>query len=236
MSVPENHIIVTGNTLNEAIANAASQLGIGSERVAYDYDRDHFTTENGRPKGVFDIKLLAWPLDEATIEGAESAQDWLKTLTSLIGIETEVRYDITGDKKATLILDTEQAGRIVGRKGASLQSITYIFNAAMQHNYADWSFNIDVMGGQRNESEAPRESNDRGRKGKSDVRKLETRASRLASKVLKTGEALEMFGELNSFERRIVHQTVQQIEGVISKSIEVDGVKKIHIIPAEQED
>ena len=44
-----------------------------------------------------------------------------------------------------------------------------------------------------------------------------------------------MFGELNSFERRIVHQTVQEIEGVVSKSVEVDGVKKVHILPAEQE-
>ena len=236
MSVPENHITVTGTTLNEALSSAASQLGIETELVAYDYDRDHFTNENGRPKGVFNVQILAWKLDEKMIAGAESAQAWLKTLTDLIGIETKVRYDIKGDKKATLVLDTEQAGRIVGRKGASLQSISYIFNAAMKQEHGDWSFNIDVTGGQRNDNESSRDSGSRGRKGKSDVRKLESRANRLASKVLKTGEALEMFGELNSFERRIVHQTVQEIEGVTSKSVEVDGVKKIHILPAEQED
>ena len=240
MSVPENHITVYGNTLNEALSSAASQLSIEPGLVAYDFDRDHFKNESGRPKGVLKVQIFAWKLDAKTIEGAESAQSWLKSLTDLIGIETAVRYDITGDKTAKIILDTEQAGRIVGRKGASLQSISYVFKAAMQKDHSDWTFNIDVTGGQRNESEGSRDRDrdggSRGRKGKTDVRKLENRANRLANKVLKSGEPLEMFGELNSFERRIVHQTVQDIEGVTSKSVEVDGVKKVHIIPAEQED
>ena len=240
MSVPENHITVNGNTLNEALASAASQLGIGSELVAFDFNRAHFKNESGRPKGAFNVQIFAWKLDEKTIEGAENAQHWLKSLTDLIGIETAVRYDITGAKKATIILDTEQAGRIVGRKGASLHSISYVFKAAMEKEYSDWTFNIDVTGGQRSENEGSRDrdrdSGSRGRKGKTDVRKLENRANRLANKVLKSGEPLEMFGDLNSFERRIVHQTVQDIEGVTSKSVEVDGVKKVHIIPAEQED
>ena len=59
MSVPENHITVTGTTLNEALSSAASQLGIEPGLVAYDYDRDHFTNENGRPKGVFNVQILA---------------------------------------------------------------------------------------------------------------------------------------------------------------------------------
>ena len=106
----------------------------------------------------------------------------------------------------------------------------------MQKDHSDWTFNIDVTGNsattvkdQEIETVVP------VGKGKTDVRKLENRANRLANKVLNQVSLWKCLF-LNSFERRIVHQTVQDIEGVTSKSVEVDGVKKVHIIPAEQED
>lgn len=236
MSVPENHIIATGPTLNAALLSAASELGINRELIAFDYNRDHFTTETGRPKGVLRVEVFAWEIDSATIAGAQFAQVWLKKLTEQIGIETVVSFDITGDKKATIVLNSEQAGRIVGRKGSSLHAISHVFKAAMKEVYGDWEFNIDVTGGVRPDPEKSRESNSRGKKNSNDIRKLENKASRLATKVIKSGESLEMYDELNSFERRIVHQTIQKIDGVVSKSVEVDGVKKIHLLPEAESD
>lgn len=246
MSVPENHIIANGPTLNAALFNAAEQLGIETKLVAFDYNRAHFTTETGRPKGVLSVQVFAWEIDSATIAGAQFAQVWLKSLTDHIGIETDVSYNITGSNKATITLNSEQAGRLVGRKGTSLHAISYVFKEAMSQSYADWDFNIDVTGGARSDSEnsrdryrdrdRDRDSNSRGKKTSNDIRKLENRATRLATKVIRTGEPLEMYDELNSFERRVVHQAIQKIDGVISKSVEVDGVKKVHLLPAESDE
>jgi predicted RNA-binding protein Jag len=255
MSKPENHIVVTGTTLSEALQSASTTLGVEMSMVSYEYDREHFKTETGRSKGVYSIQIFAWPLDESSVAGAKSAQAWLKQLTELIGIETNVSYVIGDEKKATIKLNSEKAGRIVGKKGSSLQAITHIFTAAMSEEHSDWTFNIDVSGGERENDRDrgdrrrgrdrdrgrgyDRSDNDRSRDrrprrtNEDDTRRLERRAAGLASKVLRTGEALEMFDELNSFERRIVHQVVQDIEGVTSKSVEVDGIKKVHLIPEQ---
>lgn len=55
---------------------------------------------------------------------------------------------------------------------------------------------------------------------------------RLAEEVLRTGEPTEIHRELNSFERRIVHMAVSEIEGVFSESVGDGPVKQIRILPA----
>lgn len=62
--------------------------------------------------------------------------------------------------------------------------------------------------------------------------KLRRLAVRLAEEVLRTGEATEIHRELNSFERRVVHMAVSEIEGVYSESIGDGPVKQIRIMPA----
>lgn len=65
-----------------------------------------------------------------------------------------------------------------------------------------------------------------GRRSDEDVDKLRKLAARLAQDVLRTGEPTEIRRELNSFERRVVHMVVQEIDGVVSESVG-DGPTKI---------
>jgi len=80
-----------------------------------------------------------------------------------------------------------------------------------------------------------RRSNDRGssRTDKRDEDRLKSLAKKLAHKVLKSGEAVVIEKELNGFQRRLVHVTVQNIDGVGTESFMDGETKKIRILLAE---
>ena len=67
------------------------------------------------------------------------------------------------------------------------------------------------------------------------MKELERLANLLANKVLRSKKPLVMRQNLNSFERRVIHLTIQSLEGVATESIMEKGVKKIKIMPAESE-
>jgi len=75
---------------------------------------------------------------------------------------------------------------------------------------------------------------DRGdrRRTDEDADKLRRLALRLAEEVRSSGEPTELRRELNSFERRIVHMAVSEVEGVYSESVGDGPVKQVRILPA----
>jgi len=61
-------------------------------------------------------------------------------------------------------------------------------------------------------------------------------ASRLAEKVLQTGEPELIRKELNSFERRVIHVEVAEVDGVLTDTVEVDGDRKVRLYRADSEE
>ena len=62
-----------------------------------------------------------------------------------------------------------------------------------------------------------------------DVTELKKLARRLAESVSGGGEAEVIRKPLNSFERRIVHMEIAEMEGVSTETVEQDGDRKIRI-------
>jgi predicted RNA-binding protein Jag len=54
-------------------------------------------------------------------------------------------------------------------------------------------------------------------------------ARKIAERVLETGDAEEVRRELNSYDRRIVHKTVSEIDGVSTRSMGEGSTKTIEI-------
>jgi predicted RNA-binding protein Jag len=84
-----------------------------------------------------------------------------------------------------------------------------------------------------------RDRDDRGgrpRRSERDVDELKKLARRLASNVTSGGEDEIIRKPLNSFERRIVHMEVAEIDGVATDTVEHDGERKIRIFADQGED
>ncbi len=87
----------------------------------------------------------------------------------------------------------------------------------------------------RDDRDDRRSRRDRGdrddRRSERDVKKLKRLARRLAEEAVEKGEVVRIRKELNSYERRVVHLVVAEIDGVSSES-EGDGShKRIVLIP-----
>ena len=132
-------------------------------------------------------------------------------------------------------------GRLVGRRGAALKSISILNNAVSNVSHKDWSFQLEVLGGEKRSGGRDRgdrrndrrgDRNDRrGRVNQKAAKDLEKLASKLAAKVIESGEEISIRQNLNSFERRVVHLHIQSIDGVKTESFMDEDVKRIRILP-----
>ena len=253
MSEPTNTITTEGYHLAEAVQKAAEQLGVDPMLVSHKLDLSHFRNEHGRSRPVDTVKIIAWARDPAQMEGAMVAKEWMEGLLSKMDVEATLTVDVTGDEQATLSIDSPSARHLVGRQGSNLRAINALLNAALEKDYDNWNIRIDVQGGERRERrdddrrdrrgrddrrdrrgrDDRRDNRDGERRSDRDVEKLKALARRLAEEAISSGEPIHIRRELNSYERRIVHMVIAEVDGVESESVGDGRHKKILIRAAE---
>ena len=125
----------------------------------------------------------------------------------------------TKDNEVIIELDCgEDYGIVIGRRGENLDAIQYLTRlVANKHKLADEYVRISVNVGNYRE------------KRKNTLREL---AKKNAEKVLKYGRNVT-FEPMNPYERRIIHTTIQEIEGVTSHSVGADAGRRVVITLAE---
>lgn len=110
-----------------------------------------------------------------------------------------------------LLLDIkcDDSGRLIGRQGQTLADLQYIVNRLLfQQDQNAPRVTVDVGGYRTQAREA-----------------LIKKAKDAAEKVRRFGDIVEM-EPLNSFERRIVHQTIKDDPDIETHSVEVEGTDK----------
>lgn len=113
-----------------------------------------------------------------------------------------------------IILSCEDYGIIIGRRGETLDSIQYLISLAMKkHENAYVRVAIEV--------------GDYREKRNDTLRNL---AKKNAQYVLRTGRRYT-FEPMSPYDRRIIHTTVQEIEGVESRSIGYNQERRVVIEP-----
>jgi predicted RNA-binding protein Jag len=90
----------------------------------------------------------------------------------------------------------------------------------------------------RGRDDRGRDDRGRGRNDRDDDRRgrvapetLKALARRAAEKAIESGKVITITKELNSYDRRLVHMTIADIEGIQSRSEEKDGMKFVQVIP-----
>jgi predicted RNA-binding protein Jag len=179
--------------------------------------------------------------EEGTTEASDFAQAWLSKLMEYMEIEGDVVATGSDERVHICVSAKERAGRLIGRRGATLASIRQILALALE-KHGDLTIDVDVEdnrsdggekredrndnrrdrdGGNRNQERGPRYSDE----------KLQALAKRAAEKAVETERAVTINLDLNSYGRRIVHLTIAEIEGVSTVSEERDGRKVVQVVP-----
>lgn len=144
------------------------------------------------------------------------------TLTAAQSLLRPLGFDFTlttepYEDSIALHIESADASHIIGDEGDRLDDLQYLINRLVQ---AEWE-------------NAPRVRVDCDRYRERAEEKLIRRARARAERVLQTGKPLLM-EKLNAYQRRLVHNALAQMEGVVTTSEETDSrFKRITISRAE---
>ncbi len=184
------------------------------------------------------------PQIEVTDEMIEKSSKTLSTMLDFLGLEGTVKAE-KRPSKINLVISSEDAGRIIGRKGQSLESLQLLLNRMMQNGNEDfpkvyididgYSSNGKTVGGERRPSRdrgergERRERGDRrgGRRfdsGKEDI--LQQQALDAAKEVRRWGEPVTL-PAMNSHDRRIIHITLENEPDLHTESTGEGAMKSV---------
>ena len=198
--------------------------------------------------------------EDSSLEDTEAsafAKAWFTELMTMMDLEGEVK-SAGNDERVQLWVSANKAGRLIGKRGSTLGSIRHLLGLAVTKKFGDLVIDVDVEdnrprrdgdsrdGGDRKKERRGRDKRggrDRDRKPRRDgggdrnrypEAKLRALARRAAEKVLESDKTITINLELNSYDRRIVHMEIADVDGVDSRSEERDdGVKIIQVFPED---
>ena len=164
----------------------------------------------------------------------------LATMFDYLGLNGTFRVEEKGAKLAVKIA-SDDAGRIIGRKGQTLESLQLILNRIMFKDNEEFPHVLlDIDGYGKGEREPRENGEERPRRERRERRfrredgdrtpagQLEQQALDAAKEVKRWGEPVKM-PEMNAHDRRIIHLTLQNDPEVQTESEGEGAFKKVVI-------
>ena len=129
----------------------------------------------------------------------------LEDLLNHLGFKATVEQ--TENETGSLLnVNTEDdPGRLIGRQGRTLSDLQYLTNRLLIVQ----------------DNEAPKVTVDVGNYRTENMENLVKKAKEAADKARRWGEVVEL-DPMNSYDRRIVHQTLKDVEDITTESIEIE--------------
>ncbi len=205
----KKEIIITGKSVDEAIARAVEELG------APDASKIEYTVLEEAKKGFLGIGASDAKISASYTEGKEAdAFAFVQKLINDMNIEAEVTMCDGENGEHRISINGESAAILIGHHGETLDSLQYLANLAAnkringkKEEYVKITVDVEGYRAKREET-------------------LRALARRMASKVLKYKKSV-MLEPMNPYERRIIHSEIQNIEGVSTNSIGSENNRKI---------
>ena len=200
-----------GKSTEEAIKNAALELNIPEEELDIDI------IEPGSA-GIFGLvgtkkaKIIVNTQSEDS-KGLNGAIETLEKILELIPVETTVTGE-KNDGKIDLTIEGDSSGLLIGRKGKTLDALQYIVNKVANKN-SDKKVKVVI------DSENYR---------KRRIESLKQLALKMGAKAKRIKKPVTT-NPLNPHDRRIVHITLKEEEGIDTRSRGEGLLKKVIIIP-----
>lgn len=205
-------ITVTAKTIEAAVAQGASDLGVDVSAVTYEVLEAPKRGFLGFGETPATVKICYTPSPEIT------ALTFVRTLIRDMDIIADATISASsGNKREFLINITgEEASVLIGHHGDTLDSLQYLTNLAANRREEDEEGNYTRITVDVENYRSKREDT---------LRRL---ARRMADKALKYHKNVTL-EPMNSYERRIIHSEIQGISGVTTNSIGADNNRRVVI-------
>jgi spoIIIJ-associated protein len=144
------------------------------------------------------------------IENSE-ALDFLASIAEKMGIAVEIKaYE--NDECIYIEVDGEDTEIMIGRRGQTLDAIQYLSNLVSNKGKEEYKRVVIDVEGYRSRRE----------------KVLENLAVKLAAKVRRSGRSVKL-EPMNPYERKVIHATLQEIDGISTRSEGEEPYRKVVI-------
>ena len=208
----KKEIIKEAASVEEAKALIAAEFGVSEDAIEFEVQQE----AEKKVLGIFGGSVA---IVKGVLKGgnaAAAAEQYLRSVLDAMGVE-DYTIDVTEkDNHCSIVLDGENLGFIIGRRGETLDALQYLTGlVANRADSAYYRVTLDI-------------SNYREKREQS----LVSLARRLGGQTARTGRRHSL-EPMNPYERRIIHTTVQEMEGVISWSVGSDDRRHVIIGPSD---
>ena len=206
--------ICEGLDVQEALLKAKAELGLDDTA---EYEFEIIQTEEKKKFGLFGGKpaKVRVYIEEVAVEevSAEKSSDtekklfddkaevFLRNMLDKMNLTGVVIEKTTGDNAVEFNLSGQDVGFVIGRRGETLDALQYLTSLVANHG-EDPYIKVTVNTGNYREKRE---------------KTLESLGRKLAFKAIKTGKKTSL-EPMNPYERRIIHTSVQKVNGAISWS------------------
>lgn len=203
-----NGMTATGQTVEEAVQLALTQLHVSKENVEIriiDEGKRGFLGFIGARPAVVEVIVKKNP--------AEQAEMYLKSIIQEMNVAADVSMTVKG-KEVLFTLSGEQVALLIGKRGATLNALQYL-TQLVANRYTKQYINITI------DAENYREKR---------KRTLESLAHRLAKQAVNTKEKI-VLEPMPSFERKVIHQALSKHSYIITTSEGAEPNRRVVISP-----
>ena len=198
--------IFTAATIEEAKEMAVKEFGKAEEKITFEVIEEPKKGIFGKVKGEAKVKAEYVPTK------TDVAKDYVTNVLAAMGFENIVISVEENEEGASFEVNAEGFEELIDKKPEFVDSLQYLTSLACNKLDKDYfRINIDCNGFRER------------RKAQ-----LEELARKIAQKVKKSGRSTAL-EPMNPHERRIIHSTVAEIEGVESKSKGEEPYRKVII-------
>ncbi|MCU1674328.1 MAG: putative RNA-binding protein [Frankiales bacterium] len=150
--------------------------------------------------------------DDLLVQEGDIAGDYLERLLDIADVDGDIDMDVEGDRAVVAIVG-EGLDALVGPNGATLDALQELTRLAVVQQTGVRSRLMLDIGGWR-------------AKRKADLTEVGARA---AQRVLEAGEPVSL-APMTPFERKIVHDAIAAVDGVVSESEGVEPERRVVVL------
>ncbi len=211
VSLLKKQSVKTAKTVEEATALACAELGVSvSDVPAEDIHVLHYPK-----KSFFSFLKPDYAEVEVVLEISKLnlALEYIQSILKDMGLESvTASVSEKSEDSAVILLEGESVGTLIGRHGETLDALQYLTGLVANKAEGDY-FRVSLDSGNYREKRK---------------KTLESLARRMAVSAAKTGRSMTL-EPMNPYERRIIHSTVQEVEGATSTSIGEEPNRRVVI-------
>ncbi|MFV0497284.1 MAG: RNA-binding cell elongation regulator Jag/EloR [Candidatus Fimivivens sp.] len=205
-------IIATGRTVDAAIDAGCEQLGLGRDEIDFEIITMPHKGFLGLSQTLAkvrvykeepDVEMPKVAMETPNLDDKiKVAQQFVLDIVKAMGLDQITVTASQEENNVTLKINGDVSGKAIGRRGETLDAIQYLTGLVANRVHGDYLRVVIDSGNYREKRHNT----------------LEQLAKKLAAAVIKTGRNTTL-EPMNPYERRIIHATISEIEGVTSTSI-----------------